>query len=265
MPYYRFEDMEQICTNPHLSSGNGAIVGGEHITLRNNNKATGTGSQLHYHPNELLIFLIAGKLNAVVGKDQRIIHPGTFVHVPPNARHQMRATEDGPVSYLYCKDNTWPMTGIAADEAPPEEAPTVEEIQKKHAEGVWAGQEKDASKSEAIIEGLDDCYYHVMDFGEPEYSGRICSAFNGERLSFSYYESPEGHEENEKSLAHERFMYIMTGTMGSSIDGEKKAVSSGDLLHVPQHASASFRVSSSKARYVCFEANSFLESKLKNS
>ena len=83
MPYYRFENMEQICTNPHLSTGNGAIVDGQYITLRNNNKETGTGSQLHYHPNELLIFLIVGKLNAVVGKDQRIMHPGTFIHVPP--------------------------------------------------------------------------------------------------------------------------------------------------------------------------------------
>jgi ethanolamine utilization protein EutQ (cupin superfamily) len=101
-----------------------------------------------------------------------------------------------------------------------------------------------------------------MDFGEPEHSGRICSVFNGERLSFGYYESPEGHEENDKSMAHEKFMYIMTGTMDSSIDGEKKAISSGDLLHVPQNASTSFRVTSNQARYAVFQANSFLESKI---
>lgn len=262
MPYYRFENMEQICTNPHLSTGTGAVVDGQYITLRNNNKATGTGSQLHYHPNELLIFLIAGKLNAVVGKDQRVVHPGTFIHVPPNARHQMRATEDGPVSYLYCKDNTWTMTGIAADEAPPDKAPTVEEIQKIHATGKWAGQEKDISKSEAIIEGLDECYYHVMDFGEPEHSGRVCSMFNGERLSFGYFESPKGYEEKSDSLEHERFMYVMTGSMDSSIDGEKKEVSSGDLFHVPRQTSMSFRVKSDSARYVIFQANSYLESKI---
>ena len=154
------------------------------------------------------------------------------------------------------------MTGIAADEAPPEKALTVEEVQKKHAEGHWPGQEKDASKSGAIIEGLEECYYPVMDFGEPEHSGRVCSVFHGERLSFGYYESPEGHEEIEKSLEHERFMYVMTGTMESSIDGEKKDISSGDLLHVPRHASTSFRVKNNRARYVIFEPNSFLELKI---
>ena len=264
MPYYRFENMEQIVTNPHLSTGKGAIVDGQYITLRNNNKATGTGSQLHYHPNELLIFLIAGKLNAVVGKDQRVVYPGTFIHVPPNARHCMRATEDGPVSYLYCKDNTWTMTGIAADEAPPEKAPTVEEIKEKFEAGNWPGKEKDASKSEAIIEGLNECYYQVMNYGEPAHSGRIRSEFHGERLSFGYYESPEGYEEVEKALEHERFMYVMTGALDSSIDGEKKKISSGDLLHVPKGTACSFRVSKNQARYVMFETNSFLESKIGN-
>ena len=78
MPYYRFEDMEQLRTNPHLSSGKGAIVTGTYMTLRNNNKEAGTGSQLHYHPNELMVYPISGKINAVVGKDHRIVEAGTF-------------------------------------------------------------------------------------------------------------------------------------------------------------------------------------------
>ena len=99
MPYYRFENMEQLRTNPHLSQGR-CSRNGKYLTLRNNNKDAGTGSELHYHPNELMIFPILGKINAVVGKDQRIIRAGTFVHVPPNARHSMKACQDGPVSYL---------------------------------------------------------------------------------------------------------------------------------------------------------------------
>lgn len=106
MPYYRFENMEQICTNPHLSTGTGAVVDGQYITLRNNNKATGTGSQLHYHPNELLIFLIAGKLNAVVGKDQRVVHPErSFMSRP------MLVTKCGPpkmVRSVICIARTTP-------------------------------------------------------------------------------------------------------------------------------------------------------------
>jgi len=102
-----------------------------------------------------------------------------------------------------------------------------------------------------------------MDFGEPEHSGRICSMFNGERLSFGYFESPKGYEETSDSLEHEQFMYVMTGSLDSSIDKEKKEISSGDLLHVPRHASMSFRVKSDSARDVIFQANSYLESKIK--
>ena len=50
MPYYRFENMEQICTNQHLSTGNGAIVDGQYITLRNNNKETGMPIRLSPTP-----------------------------------------------------------------------------------------------------------------------------------------------------------------------------------------------------------------------
>ena len=131
------------------------------FTLRNNNKDAGTGSELHYHPNELMIFPILGKINAVVGKDQRIIRAGTFVHVPPNARHSMKACQDGPVSYLYCKDNTWTLAGIAADEAPPDKAPTIDELIEKHDAGIYPGQEKMPEASEAIIEGLNDCFYEL--------------------------------------------------------------------------------------------------------
>jgi quercetin dioxygenase-like cupin family protein len=262
MPYYRFENMEQITTNPHLSTGTGAIVNGHYLSLRNNNKAAGTGSQLHYHPNELMIFLIAGRLNAVVGKDQRIIEPGTFIHVPPNARHSMKATEDGPVSYLYCKDNTWTLTGIAADEAPPETAPTIEEIKKVYESGKWPGQEKNESKSEAVIEGLKDCYLPIMKFNDPEHSGRVRTWYEGERMSFGYFESPPGYEEQEGSIGHERFMYIMSGTLESSIDGETKKIGSGDLLHFPRHAKSSFRVGNGTARYAVYQSNSYLESKI---
>ncbi len=262
MPFYRFENMEQIVTNPHLSTGKGAVVDGQYITLRNNNKDTGTGSQLHYHPNELLIFTIAGKLNAVVGKEHHIVSPGTFIHVPPNARHSMKATEEGPVSYLYCKDNTWTMTGIAADEAPPDKAPTVEEIKKEFESGKWPGKDKAPEESQAIVEGLDECFYHVMDFAEPANSGRMCSKFEGERLSFTYYDSPKGFHEGEDSAKHERFIYVMSGKVEASLDGESKKAESGDLLHILKGNKYSFEVKSDYARYVIFEASTFLETKI---
>lgn len=263
MPYYRFENMEQLRTNPHLSSGKGAIVTGTYMTLRNNNKEAGTGSQLHYHPNELMVYPISGKINSVVGKDHRIVEAGTFVHVPPNARHSMKACEDGPVSYLYCKDNTWTLAGIAADEAPPEEAPSIDDLKAKHDAGIYPGQEKMPEASEAIIDGLNDCYYPLTgDLGAPSSSTRSVKLIEGQRINFLLVDSPEGYEENTTETAHERFIYIMAGGSDADIDGDAKSVSSGDLLHVPKGVPFNFKTTSGPTRYCYFESTEFLEAKV---
>jgi hypothetical protein len=96
-------------------------------------KPAGTGSEPHYHPNALLIFPTAGKLNAVAGQDRRIVGPGTFVHAPAFARHSMRAAEDAELGYLYLKDKTWTVVGLAVDERVPEKALSIEEINALHA------------------------------------------------------------------------------------------------------------------------------------
>lgn len=265
MPYYRFENMEQLRTNPHLSTGKGAIVTGTYMTLRNNNKEAGTGSQLHYHPNELMVYPISGKINSVVGKDHRIVEAGTFVHVPPNARHSMKACEDGPISYLYCKDNTWTLAGIAADEAPPDEAPDIEDLKAKHDAGIYPGQEKMPEASEAIIDGLDDCYYPLnADPDAPPSSTRSVKTIEGQRINFGLVDSPEGYEDVEKEAAHERFIYVMSGGADADIDGEAQAVASGDLLHVPKGVAFSFKTTSGPTRYCFFESTPFLESRIQS-
>jgi quercetin dioxygenase-like cupin family protein len=126
MPFYRFEQFESRLLTPHLSSGAAPVIEGRYMYFCLLHKEAGTGSELHYHPNELLIFPLQGKINAIVGKDRRIVAPGTFVHCPAYARHSMKATEDGPVDYLYIKDLTWTVVGLAADEAVPERAMTID-------------------------------------------------------------------------------------------------------------------------------------------
>jgi quercetin dioxygenase-like cupin family protein len=263
MPYYRFEEMEQISPNPHLSTGKGGIVKGTYITLRNNNKEAGTGSQLHYHPNELMVYPVLGKLNAVVGTDHRIIEQGTFVHVPPNARHSMKACEDGPVSSLYCKDNTWNLSGIAADEAPPDEAPSIEEIRAKYEAGEYPGKEKMPEASEAIVEGLNDCYYPLIeDPDAPVASTRSVKVIEGQRINFGLIDSPAGFEDGAENTAHERFYYVLSGEAESDIDGDKKTVGKGDLVHVPKGAKFKFTTKTAPTRYCYFESTPFLESRI---
>ena len=189
MPFHRFEGLETQRLNPHLSTGEGRTIDGRYMYFRTVHKNAGTGSELHYHPNELMIFPLRGKLNAVVGMERRIVFPGTFVHCPPNARHSMRATEDGDVDYLYIKDRTWSLIGVAADEAPPERAPTPQEVARAHRAGKWPGGVKAPEKSQAIIEGLGECYYPIVDFLDaPAASGHREHWVHGERLAFGFVE-----------------------------------------------------------------------------
>jgi oxalate decarboxylase/phosphoglucose isomerase-like protein (cupin superfamily) len=67
MPFHRFEDMENKNFTLHLSSARGPVIEGSHLYFCLNQKEAGTGSELHYHPNELLIFVVRGKVNARIG------------------------------------------------------------------------------------------------------------------------------------------------------------------------------------------------------
>jgi len=83
VPFYRFEDFESNYLTPHLSTGKAPMIEGKYMYFCLLHKIAGTGSELHYHPNELLIFPVRGKINAIVGRDRRIVSPGTFVHARP--------------------------------------------------------------------------------------------------------------------------------------------------------------------------------------
>ena len=116
MPFHRFEGMESYRFNPHLSSTTGPVLEGEYMYFRRVTKKAGSGATMHYHPNELMAFLLEGKVRCCVGSERQIVAPGTLVHMPPYAQHEMFATEDGDLQYLYMKDRTWSLIGAAVDE-----------------------------------------------------------------------------------------------------------------------------------------------------
>jgi quercetin dioxygenase-like cupin family protein len=144
LPFHRFEDFKSYRFNPHLSTAEGPVIEGETLYFRMVTKRAGTGAELHYHPNELMAFPLQGKVDCIVGKDRRIVRPGTFVHFPPYARHGFKATEDGDLKYLYIKDRTWTLIGAAADEALPEKALSATQVQRAVKAGKYPGGEKGA-------------------------------------------------------------------------------------------------------------------------
>ena len=59
MAFHRFENLEMNFLTPHLSSARGPVIEGKYMYFCLVHKTAGTGSELHYHPNELLIFPVA--------------------------------------------------------------------------------------------------------------------------------------------------------------------------------------------------------------
>jgi quercetin dioxygenase-like cupin family protein len=265
MPFYRFEDLESNYLTPHLSTGKAPVIEGKYMYFCLLHKDAGTGSELHYHPNELLIFPVRGKINAIVGKDRRVVSPGTFVHAPAYARHSMRATEDAHCQYLYIKDKTWTVVGLAEDEAVPEKAMTVEEVNRKYNVGDRDRHQKAEGKSQAIIEGVNVCYYPIVDtLDAPRYSARRVNWIEGERLAFGFFEIPQGYDEPRMTASREMFVYVLSGKIEAQADSERKTTGAGDIIHIPRHMPYRLQVVSPFARYVLVCSTPYLEQRIDN-
>lgn len=269
MPFYRFDELKNaVYMTPRLSSGHGPIIEGRYMSYCLVSKDAGTGSQIHYHPNELLIFPLQGSINSLVGRDRRIVAAGTFIHVPPLGRHQMLATEDGPLSYLYVKDKTWSVVGVGADEALPERAQTLEEVTKEYQEADWeAGQgktKKTEGQSAVRIDVLGCCYYTILNrFDEPVASGNRCYSVEGEHLNFCFCEYLSGTRLSRAESLHEVFIYLLHGGMHAEVQGEQKKVGCGDIVHIPKGAGFQISVNDGGfVRYVSISSSDLLEKKL---
>jgi len=265
VPFHRFENIESHYLTPHLSTGTAPVIDGRYMYFCLLHKNAGTGSELHYHPNELLIFPLRGKINAIVGKDRRIVAPGTFVHAPAYARHSMKATEDGHCQYLYIKDKTWTVVGLAENEAVPEKAMTVEEVNRRYKVGERDKHQGAQGKSQAIVEGLDICFYPIIEsLDAPRRSSRHASWIEGERLAFGYFEVPGGYDEPQATAQHEMFVYILSGKLLASVAGRSRAVGADDIIEVSRGSPYRLQVQSPFARYVLVCSTPYLEQRIDN-
>jgi quercetin dioxygenase-like cupin family protein len=238
MPFYRFDEMEGQYLTPRLSTAHGPIIEGETIYFCLNCKKPGEGSVVHYHPNELFIFPTVGKINSLVGTDRRIVSPGTFIHVPPLGQHQMTATEDGPLNYLYIKDKTWSVVGVSVEEALPDRATSLEEATEEFEKAGWSvGQgdiRKDSGKASVRIEGLGNCYYPIIEpLDAPPSSGNRDYTFEGDRMVFGFTEIVHPYNKQIEGSIHEAFIYVLCGSLHAEVDEERADVSAGGIIHVP--------------------------------
>jgi hypothetical protein len=167
------------------------------------------------------------------------------------------------MQYLYIKDQTWSMVGVAADEALPDEAPDVEEVAEKFSKGEWPGQKKSPEESGAIIEGLANCFYPVIEsFDTPTISCERTCRIAGERLAFNFADLPEGYRCRHENAPHEEFIYMLNGALAATVGGDKKACVPGDVIQIPKGQAVSLDVTEGPVRYASVQSTAFLEEKV---
>lgn len=252
MPFHRFEKLARSVSNPLLAKDSqGATVEGRHMYFRHLHQAAGTGSELHYHPNELIIFPLVGRMNVVVGRDHRIVGPGTFVHIPAYARHSTRATQDGRMEYLYIKDKTWSLLGFSAKDGSPGQASA----------GKLSAKSR---KSPMIFDGLGNCFYTVMErLDAPVASASRSNWHEGARLGFGFMELVSGACEKSVASPHETFLYVLKGAVRATVGKQNRNARAGDIIEIPKGERYELAVGKGNyARLIGTRSTYFLESQL---
>jgi quercetin dioxygenase-like cupin family protein len=101
MPFYNVSEMESKRSKVGPSESKG--VAGELIKVGVVTYQEGEGPPPHFHPNEEQFMLVLeGKMRMVLGDEERIIGPGTLVHIPRNVRHGVCAL-GGPSVFFAAK------------------------------------------------------------------------------------------------------------------------------------------------------------------
>jgi mannose-6-phosphate isomerase-like protein (cupin superfamily) len=66
-------------------------------------KPEGKGPSLHEHPNEeQWTLILEGQMHFILGDEDRIVGPGTIVHIPRNVLHRSRPV-NGPATFFTVK------------------------------------------------------------------------------------------------------------------------------------------------------------------
>src|SRR5512145_654851 len=102
MPFYQLDELEKKPSQTNAKVESGAVPG-EFMKFGIVTKPEGEGPPLHEHPNEEQFSLvISGQLHFVLGDEDRVVGPGTLIHIPRNTRHRSRPV-NGPATFISIK------------------------------------------------------------------------------------------------------------------------------------------------------------------
>jgi quercetin dioxygenase-like cupin family protein len=102
MPFYDIDEIEKSRSRVNSNIESGAVVG-EFMKFGVVTKPDAEGPPLHEHPNEEQFTLVlSGQMHFILGDEDRVVGPGTLVHIPRNTRHRSRPV-NGPATFITIK------------------------------------------------------------------------------------------------------------------------------------------------------------------
>jgi quercetin dioxygenase-like cupin family protein len=91
MQYYSWNLMEEEALNPLLGR---KAIHGRHVTVARIRLRKGAVVPMHSHANEQVSMLESGALRFVLSGEERVLHAGDALVIPPDAPHMVEALED---------------------------------------------------------------------------------------------------------------------------------------------------------------------------
>jgi quercetin dioxygenase-like cupin family protein len=112
---FPMKSLDVVPAGTGYSTSKGGVVEGERMLVGYINKAKGTGSRPHSHPNEQFNYILQGTLDVEIDGQKFLAKAGSVVYVPANMEHSMVATPEEDVIFIAIKDLSHGIIGKATD------------------------------------------------------------------------------------------------------------------------------------------------------
>ncbi len=114
--YFDVAALTGIEAGPGYAPTFGPVVEGELTQVGVMTIPAGQKSAPHTHPNEQWIYLMAGRLEAVVDGERREVGPGELIYIPAGTVHSVDVLPGEDAKFFTCKDLRHGIAGTPVDE-----------------------------------------------------------------------------------------------------------------------------------------------------
>ena len=97
---FPMKELNVVPAGTGYSTSKGGVIEGERMLVGYINKAKGTGSRPHSHPNEQFNYILQGTLDVEIDGQKFLAKAGSVVYVPANMEHSMVALPEEDVIFL---------------------------------------------------------------------------------------------------------------------------------------------------------------------